>query len=133
MIRWTKVFRDLWNNRSRTILVILSIAVGIFAGGVVFAVLLPEMRVGPLDSFWIGSLIVLVLTGLYTTLGGFRAVAYTETLQTVVLILGSALVTYYGLQAIGGLLGNQRPHERLRLVFGATDQQLAAGFGELRQ
>lgn len=35
MIRWTKVFRDLWNNRSRTILVILSIAVGIFAIGMI--------------------------------------------------------------------------------------------------
>jgi SSS family solute:Na+ symporter len=82
--------------------VVTKIAVGIYAGGVVFAVLLPEMRIGPLDSFWLGSLIVLVLTGLYTTLGGFRAVAYTETLQTVVLIVGSAMVTYYGLQAIGG-------------------------------
>lgn len=82
--------------------VVTKIAVGIYAGGVVFAVLLPDMRVGPLDSFWIGSLIVLVLTGLYTTLGGFRAVAYTEALQAIILIIGSALVTYYGLQEIGG-------------------------------
>jgi putative ABC transport system permease protein len=35
MTRWTKVFRDLWNNRSRTILVILSIAVGVFAIGLI--------------------------------------------------------------------------------------------------
>jgi putative ABC transport system permease protein len=35
MTRWTKVYRDLWNNRSRTILVILSIAVGIFAIGLI--------------------------------------------------------------------------------------------------
>ncbi|NMC55381.1 MAG: FtsX-like permease family protein [Chloroflexi bacterium] len=37
MIRWMKVFRDLWNNRSRTILVILSIAVGVFAIGMIAA------------------------------------------------------------------------------------------------
>ncbi len=37
MTRWIKVFRDLWNNRSRTILVILSIAVGIFAIGMIAA------------------------------------------------------------------------------------------------
>jgi putative ABC transport system permease protein len=37
MIRWTKVYRDLWNNRSRTILVILSIAVGVFAIGMIAA------------------------------------------------------------------------------------------------
>ncbi|MFZ5881776.1 MAG: ABC transporter permease [Chloroflexota bacterium] len=35
MTRWTKVYRDLWNNRSRTVLVILSIAVGVFAIGMI--------------------------------------------------------------------------------------------------
>jgi putative ABC transport system permease protein len=35
MTRWKKVYRDLWNNRSRTVLVILSIAVGIFALGMI--------------------------------------------------------------------------------------------------
>ena len=43
-----------------------------------------------LDSFWIGSLAVVVLTGLYTVLGGMRAVAYTEAVQTIILVLGSA-------------------------------------------
>ena len=33
--RWQKVFRDLWINRTRTILVILSIAVGVFSVGLV--------------------------------------------------------------------------------------------------
>ena len=37
MTRWTKVSRDLWNNRSRTTLVILSIAVGVFAIGMIAA------------------------------------------------------------------------------------------------
>lgn len=55
-----------------------------------------------LDSFWIGSVLVIVITGLYTVLGGMKAVAYTEALQTIILILGSALVTYFGLQALGG-------------------------------
>ncbi len=35
MTRWKKVYRDLWNNRSRTILVILSIAAGVFAIGMI--------------------------------------------------------------------------------------------------
>ena len=82
--------------------VVTKIAVGIFAGGIVFSVLLPEMRIGPLDSFWIGSILVIVLTGAYTVLGGLRAVAYTEALQTVVLVLGSLLVTFFGLKALGG-------------------------------
>ncbi len=82
--------------------VITKIAVGIFAGGIVFSVLLPEMRLGPLDAFWIGSILVIVMTGIYTILGGLRAVVYTEALQTIILVVGSVLVTVFGLQALGG-------------------------------
>ncbi len=55
-----------------------------------------------IDSFWIGSVLVIVLTGLYTTLGGMRAVAYNDAVQVVVLILGSFLLTAYGLVRLGG-------------------------------
>ncbi len=82
--------------------VLTKVAVGIFAGGIVFGVLLPEVNFMGLDSFWVGSILVIVLTGLYTILGGMKAVAYTEALQTVILILGSILVTYYGIEALGG-------------------------------
>ena len=34
-VRWIKVWRDLWSNRSRTALVVLSIAVGVFAIGMI--------------------------------------------------------------------------------------------------
>src|ERR1700722_4480071 len=58
--------------------IVAKIAVGIFAGGVVFATLLPEVHfaVGAVavNSFWIGSVAVIVLTGLYTMVGGMRAV-----------------------------------------------------------
>ena len=86
--------------------IVSKIAVGIFAGGVVFGTLLPELKitVGSLviDSFWIGSILVIVLTGLYTTLGGMRAVVYNDAVQVVVLIGGSALLTVYGLIKLGG-------------------------------
>jgi SSS family solute:Na+ symporter len=86
--------------------VLTKIAVGIFAGGVVFASLLPELSVEiggtVFNSFWIGSVAVIVMTGLYTILGGMRAVAYADALQTVVLVVGSTLLTFYGLRALGG-------------------------------
>jgi SSS family solute:Na+ symporter len=82
--------------------VLTKIAVGIFAGGIVFSVLLPDLNVLGMDSFWIGSILVIVLTGVYTILGGLRAVAYTEALQTVILVFGSILVTVFGLKALGG-------------------------------
>lgn len=81
-------------------------AVSIFAGGVVFATLLPEvsLHVGAttLNSFWLGSVVVLLLTGLYTVLGGMRAVAYTDAVQTFILVIGSGLLTLFGLAKLGG-------------------------------
>ena len=94
--------------------IVSKIAVGIFAGGVVFASLLPELSLTfgstTVDSFWIGSILVILLTGLYTVLGGMRAVAYNDTVQVVVLIIGSALLTFYGLFELGGW------HELRRIV-----------------
>ncbi|MEX2116165.1 MAG: sodium:solute symporter [Bacteroidota bacterium] len=95
--------------------VLTKIAVGIFAGGIVFSTLLPELYVSigsvVFDSFWVGSVAVIILTGLYTVLGGMRAVAYTEAVQTFILILGSVLLTYFGLQKLGGW-------SELRIVLG---------------
>ncbi len=86
--------------------IVSKIAVGIFAGGVVFGTLLPELHLTlgsiQVDSFWIGSILVIALTGLYTALGGMRAVAYNDAVQVVVLIGGSALLTFYGLNKLGG-------------------------------
>ncbi len=47
-------------------------------------------------------MLVIVLTGLYTTLGGMRAVAYNDAVQVTVLIVGSGLLTVYGLIQLGG-------------------------------
>ena len=96
--------------KARTVLSVISliayiltkIAVGIYAGGVVFRALLPEIHFLGMDTFWIGSILLIVLTGIYTIFGGLRAVVYTETLQTFVKIIGAIMVTYFGLKALGG-------------------------------
>jgi SSS family solute:Na+ symporter len=86
--------------------ILSKIAVGIFAGGVVFATLLPEIQITVagtvINSFWVGSVAVIVLTGLYTMIGGMRAVVYNDAVQVTVLIGGSALLTFYGLHILGG-------------------------------
>jgi SSS family solute:Na+ symporter len=103
-----------FSEKSRYVLSVVSlitfivskIAVGIFAGGVVFGTLLPELRLNlggmEIDSFWIGSVLVIALTGLYTVFGGMRAVAYNDAVQVLVLIVGSASLTFYGLHQLGG-------------------------------
>jgi len=75
--------------------VLTKVSVTIYAGGIVVSELLN------LD-FWIGAIGIVVFTGIYTIIGGLKAVVYTETLQTVVLILGSVIITYLGFQEVGG-------------------------------
>jgi SSS family solute:Na+ symporter len=107
--RFSHAARLLLSVISLVAYVLTKLAVGIFAGGIVFATLLPKLgfRVGglELDAFWLGSIGVVLGTGLYTVLGGMRAVAYTEALQSGVLVLGSLLLTVFGLEAVGGWVG----------------------------
>lgn len=104
-----------FNATSRWILSIVSliayvftkVSVTVYAGGVVFNVLLPEINIQvtdnfALDAFWIGALITVILTGIYTILGGLRAVVYTDTVQTAILLIGSFFITYLGLSKLGG-------------------------------
>jgi len=100
--RFSPTARTVLSAISLVAYILTKIAVGIFAGGVVYSVLLPDVNFLGLDGFWLGSILVVVLTGLYTIMGGMRAVAYTEALQTFILILGSVLLTIFGLHALGG-------------------------------
>ena len=92
-----------FDARSRWVLSIVSlvayiltkVSVTIYAGGVVVSALLGI-------PFWIGAVATVVLTGLYTVLGGMRAVVYTETIQAIVLVLGAGILTFLGLDAVGG-------------------------------
>jgi solute:Na+ symporter, SSS family len=92
-----------FDQRSRSFLSIISlivyvitkVSVTIYAGGIVVAALLGI-------EFWTGALATVILTGIYTVFGGMRAVLYTETLQTLILILGAGCLTYLGLDAVGG-------------------------------
>jgi solute:Na+ symporter, SSS family len=75
--------------------VMTKVSVTVYAGGIVISTLLGI-------DFWTGALITVVLTGVYTILGGMRAVAYTEAIQTVILVIGAATLTFVGLNAAGG-------------------------------
>jgi SSS family solute:Na+ symporter len=75
--------------------VLTKISVTLYAGGVVYEVLLG-------GGFWTGALVIVLATGVYTVLGGLRAVLYTEAMQTIILIGGSLLVTVFGISQLGG-------------------------------
>jgi len=75
--------------------ILTKISVTIFAGALVFEVMLGI-------DFWMGAILVVLATGVYTIFGGLRAVIYTDMVQMFVLIGGSIAVTFFGLQAAGG-------------------------------
>lgn len=92
-----------FDARSRWVLSIFSIAayvltkisVTIYAGGIVVSALLGI-------DFWTGAIATVILTGIYTVLGGMRGVVYTEALQAVVLVAGALCLTIIGVNTVGG-------------------------------
>ena len=75
--------------------ILTKISVTIYAGGIVFS------AVGV--PFWIGALIVVGITGIYTVTGGLKAVIYTDAFQMVIMLIGSILLTVLGLVKLGGI------------------------------
>ena len=82
--------------------ILTKISVTLFAGGIVFKAIFPVEFIQGIDNFWIGAIGMVVLTGLYTILGGLRAVLFTDLFQTSVLLIGSASVLFIGLWQVGG-------------------------------
>ena len=99
-----------FNARARWILSVVSlvayvftkVSVTVYAGAIVFKTLLPDTFGTPENAFWVGAFATVILTGLYTVFGGFRAVVYTDTAQTFVLLTGSIAITYFGLSKLEG-------------------------------
>ena len=75
--------------------VLTKVSVTVYAGAVVFETLMGI-------EFWSGALLIVLITGCYTILGGLRAVIYTDALQAIVLIVGSITISVIGLMKIGG-------------------------------
>lgn len=75
--------------------VLTKISVTIAAGGIVF-----ESLMG--IDFWTGAVIIVIATGVYTIIGGMRAVLYSDMMQMFVMLGGAIAVTLIGLNEAGG-------------------------------
>lgn len=99
-----------FNAKARWILSLVSlvayvftkVSVTVYAGGMVFGALLPDTFGSPEKAFWFGAMATVVVTGIYTVLGGLRAVVYTDAAQAFILIIGSVFITWFGLNKLGG-------------------------------
>ena len=104
--RFNKYVRWILSVVSLVAYVFTKVSVTVYAGALVFQTILPDINInlfgytwGP---FWIGAFVTVIVTGVYTILGGFRAVLYTDSIQALLLIIGSLSITLIGLDALGG-------------------------------
>ena len=118
--RFNKYVRWILSVVSLVAYVFTKISVTVYAGALVFQTILPDINInlfgytwGP---FWIGAFVTVIVTGVYTILGGFRAVLYTDSIQAILLIIGSLSITLIGLDALGGwnelvIIASERSNE----------------------
>lgn len=99
-----------YNSTSRTILSVISlisyvltkVAVTVYAGGLVFQQVFGIETLWGMDFFWVAAIGLVLITALYTIIGGMKSVLYTSVLQTPILLLGSLIILVLGLKALGG-------------------------------
>jgi len=90
-----------YDSRSRTILAFVAIigalfvhiGMSLYAGAVVFETF---FGIDVITSI----LVISVITTIYTVLGGLKAVVVTETIQSVILIVGAVILTVFGIFAL---------------------------------
>ena len=61
-------------------------------------------------------IVAALLTGIYTIIGGLRAVVVTESIQTVILIIGAVIITLVGYEKVGGWAGLKASVEPVKLT-----------------
>ncbi len=99
-----------YNPQSRTLLSVISlisyvltkVAVTVYAGGLVFQQVFGIKELWGIDFFWIAAIGLVLITALYTVVGGMKSVLYTSVLQTPILLLGSMIIVVLGLKELGG-------------------------------
>ncbi|MGN6494341.1 MAG: sodium:solute symporter [Agriterribacter sp.] len=92
--RYNKACRDWLAFVSIISAIIIHIAFSFLAGGIVLETLFGI-------NMYASVIVIALLTGLYTIIGGLRAVVVTETVQSVVLIAGAIIITWFSWSKIG--------------------------------
>ncbi|MCR4612827.1 MAG: SSS family transporter, partial [Bacteroidaceae bacterium] len=75
--------------------VLTKVSVTAFTGGIFFEYLLGL-------NFWVGAIGLIAVTAVFTVFGGMKGVMTLSSIQTPILIIGSFLVLFLGLAALGG-------------------------------
>lgn len=93
--RYNRACRDWLAIVSVVSAIIIHIAFSFLAGGIVLKTLFGV-------NMYVSVTVIAVLTGIYTIIGGLRAVVITESIQTIVLLTGAVIITVICFQKVGG-------------------------------
>lgn len=93
--RYNKACRDWLAVISIISAVVIHIAFSFLAGGIVLKTLFGV-------NMYVSVIVIALLTGLYTIIGGLRAVVITESIQTIVLLSGAIIITVLCFNKVGG-------------------------------
>src|SRR6187397_2088558 len=93
--RYNRACRDWLAIISVVSAIIIHIAFSFLAGGIVLKTLFGV-------NMYVSVIVIAVLTGVYTIIGGLRAVVITESIQTIVLLTGAVIITVICFQKVGG-------------------------------
>lgn len=106
--RYCRPCRDWFAIVSILSAVFIHLGFTLHTGAVVFEGFLLDGLVDNPQQYHLLIIIVIAgITGLYTIIGGLMAVVLTESVQTIVLLIGSICVTCIGFNAVGGWEGMQ--------------------------
>jgi SSS family solute:Na+ symporter len=92
--RYNKACRDWLAIISIVSAIIIHIAFSFLAGGIVLKTLFGV-------NMYVSVIVIALLTGLYTIVGGLRAVVITESIQTIVLLAGAIIITIICFHKVG--------------------------------
>jgi len=93
--RYNRACRDWLAFISIISAVVIHIAFSFLAGGIVLKTLFGV-------NMYVSITVIALLTGLYTVIGGLRAVVVTESIQTIVLLSGALIITFICFHKVGG-------------------------------
>ena len=94
-IRYNRRARTLFSCLMLIISIMTKLAFTLFAGALVLKSILGWDIM--ITVFWIG-----ILVAIFTIIGGFTAVAYTESIQVCILLVGALVMVFFGMDKVGG-------------------------------
>jgi len=102
--RYSRACRDYLAILSIFSAVVVHIGFSLLTGAIVLeGTVLPAFVNGSPEQYRFWTVLAMCgATAIYTIVGGLLAVVWTETIQTVVLLVGAACITFIGMRMIGG-------------------------------